>query len=162
MNGRREASRWSGSPILPYGFGDRRMRVRTGMRSIPCAATPWSMVRVHDIAIACTRLGIISTPYHGSYHVRCLFEGVPVLVGCTLYTRPRPRCLFTGCLFTDRGSGNQVFLANRGYRSASGVCVAVATHCWRVSRTLGQRRPAPGERKWTIAKMINSDDVSME
>ena len=107
MNGRREASRWSGSPILPYGFGDRRMRVRTGMRSIPCAATPWSMVRVHDIAIACTRLGI-STPYHGSYHVRCLFEGVPVLVGCTLYTRPRPRCLFTGCLFTDRGSrGNQ-------------------------------------------------------
>ena len=101
----------------------RRMRVRTGMRSIPCAATPWSMVRVHDIAIACTRLGIISTPYHGSYHVRCLFEGVPVLVGCTLYTRPRPRCLFTGCLFTDRGSGNQS--AQRSfehrYRSATGA-----------------------------------------
>ena len=127
MNGRREASRWSGSPILPYGFGDRRMRVRTGMRSIPCAATPWSMVRVHDIAIACTRLGI-STPYHGSYHVRCLFEGVPVLVGCTLYTRPRPRCLFTGCLFTDRGSGNQrSFLRTAGTGPRPG-CALLLRH----------------------------------
>ena len=142
MNGRREASRWSGSPILPYGFGDRRMRVRTGMRSIPCAATPWSMVRVHDIAIACTRLGI-STPYHGSYHVRDVCSRVFQSSSGVLCTPGRARGVFLPGVFlpiADRVTRSFLRTAGTGPRPGCALLLRHTVGGFRVRSVKDGRR----------------------